>query len=357
MAQEQVKNTPLTGHELRNLALHLLRSRLHLHGVLTDSQSERVIDCFLKDMNNDYVFAGNFMYPQVELDLAFQLHVIEDRWAFTLTPVFLFTNPSHPRHEVFIHRPLTVPKPPLSFSLDDEHVVDCFRLKCKVDNPNLVRVHLDMPITITKTVLPNREEGRPFVSFETVEIKYDPKDYDPLPPPEYIDESSAYAAEWGLKGATVEFPAAEAKAWEEQEPMTGEVGHAGEPAPPPIVEVPSADFEQMMRARKRAALIGFGLENLSPEEREAAERAAGLQLPEPALTIGVDPGEESQSVTTIVDTTTGDMVHVSELGTFNETATEALMKATNDSSVRVAVDPDDAKPKKSASKAKKRSRS
>lgn len=276
MAQEQVKNTALSGSELRDVSVHLLRTQLTLHGVLTDAQIIRVSECFLRDMNNDYVFSPQFTYPMAELDMGFQLHVIEDRWAFTLTPEYYFTNPALAKHIVFIHRPLTVPKPPLSYSLDDEHVVDCFRLKMKVDNPNLVRIHMGIPITVTRTVMPDRAKNRPMVTFEVEEVRYDPKDYDPLPPPVLVDESRAYATEWGLKGAKVEYPAEEAHAWETQAPVP--VSDETAELVANLARSSPEDFEQMMRARKRAALIGSGIE-LTDEERFAAEKAAGLHFP------------------------------------------------------------------------------
>lgn len=339
-SEERIRNTPLNGGELRDYALWLLRTRLVHHAVLSDDQIVNVCATFLKDMQNDYVFSRGTTYPNVEILIEFRAHATEDRFAYTLTPQFFFPNPTSPTHTVFIHRPLTTPMPPLTIQPGEEQVVDCFSLRVKVNNPNLVRVHLGMPITITKTIPPDRSKNKPMATFEEEEIRYDPKDYDALPPPTFTDESRLFADRWSLKGS-IEYPTEAAAIAEDQRPIVhiSELGSFTEEQAKAMREAPTTpalgflasiprgtqeanDFERMLQMRKRAALLASGIE-LSPEERAAAEKAAGI---EPT------PGQA---------------------------ATEALMQATNDPSAKQgellpaqAINPD----KHLKKKAKKRSR-
>lgn len=279
--QENIKNTPLNGWELQQYALWLLKRSLETHAVLSDLQIQTVIRLFDVDMGNDYVFSRGTMYPNVEISIEFRCHVIEDRWSFTLSPSFMFMNPAYPVHVVFIHRPTTIPSPPLTAETEqDEHVVDCFKVQTRVDNPNLVRVHLNLPIIVTRTVMPDRAKNRPMVTFEDERIVYDPADYDPLPPPTETDESRAYAKMWNLKG-DIEYPVEDAKAWEEQEPLAL-------PAPEPLL-LPAPEEPDVFNyrvteltdeERKRQILLASGIE-LTDEERAAALRTMGVPDDEP----------------------------------------------------------------------------
>jgi hypothetical protein len=207
---ERIPNHALSGTELRDYALFILRNALRQHVVLSELQIQEVLAIFAVDMANDYVFGPSTMYPNASMTFEFHSHLSDDRWSFDLKPHFQFTNPSNAQHVVFIHRPTSIPKPPLPPLNDpqvlvEEHVVDCFRLECTVDNPNLVRVHTGMPILITRSIMPDRAKQKPMVTFETQEIHFEASQYEPLPPPRETDLSRQKAKEWGLQG-DIEFP-------------------------------------------------------------------------------------------------------------------------------------------------------
>lgn len=80
-----------------------------------------------------------------------------------------------------------------------------------LDNPNLARIHHDLPITVQErgqpkpmamTTVPGEPNGfinDPFPSVETRELRYDKNQYDAPPPPVDRDVSEAKAGALGLK--------------------------------------------------------------------------------------------------------------------------------------------------------------
>ena len=86
--------------------------------------------------------------------------------------------------------------PLLSADPDARHVVDCFTLSVKVDNPNLVRVHCGLPVVISEKKPP--KYGDMFPEIQQHEIRYDPTDYDPLPEPTITEQSAEVSKRWGI---------------------------------------------------------------------------------------------------------------------------------------------------------------
>lgn len=205
-SRETIPNFALNGQELAIYAVTVFERECELRdllGVVRDP----AVEALKRALENDWVFKSQFVYPKVEFVIALQTHVIrnhETRAAFTLDLHFKFpTNAAFPEATPFVRRPLNCPAPPLEFYPPDAaHVVDCFTLSVKVENPNLVRVHCNLPITISEKVQP--KHGEMFGSFKNHELRYNPEDYEALPDPVVTDKSEHFVKLWGLDGANVE---------------------------------------------------------------------------------------------------------------------------------------------------------
>lgn len=95
----------------------------------------------------------------------------------------------------------------------EDAVLVSLERKITLDNPNLARVHHDLPIKISERKPPqpipyeNQLPGEPpppfmldpYPQMQTTEIRYDPKDYPPLDPPVDRDVSDAKAEQLGVK--------------------------------------------------------------------------------------------------------------------------------------------------------------
>ncbi len=201
-SQEKIPNLPLTGSELAKYVMGLLDKVLAERGVLSDEQRMHVVTALSYAMTSDWVFRPQFTYANVSFEIAVLIHALVDseRFAFTLEPVFHF--PSLPvesqTHKPFVRRPVGITAPPLGEwrALNAESIVDCFTISAKVENPNLVRVHVGLPVVIqAKTPPPH---GEMFSKIEDHEVRYDPTDYPPLPEPTVTDQSAEFARKWGV---------------------------------------------------------------------------------------------------------------------------------------------------------------
>lgn len=198
-SQETIPNFPLNGNELAIYAVKVFEQVCKQRDLLP-FVSEPATEALKRALEGDWAFKSTMLYPGVNFEIALQSHVTrnhEVRAAFTLEPVFKFpNNSSFAECKPFVRRPVNCTAPPLEgFSADAQHSVDCFRIAVKVENPNLVRVHCGMPITITEKIQP--KHGEMFGSFENHEIRYDPADYEPLPAPVVTDETVKFVQLWG----------------------------------------------------------------------------------------------------------------------------------------------------------------
>ena len=201
---EEIPNMPLNGYELA------IYSRSVLSKVLADhtwpqSHRESVESAMQKALENDWIFGGSFTYPNVSFEITLLSHAIEEttaeRFAFTLELLFRFpNNPNNPQSKPFVRRPVGISEPPLEgYGPNALHVVDCFKLAIAVENPNLIRVHCGLPIIVTEKIQP--KHGEMFGSLRHHEVKYDPKDYEPLPEPKFTSLSAEYSEIWQIREA------------------------------------------------------------------------------------------------------------------------------------------------------------
>lgn len=195
---EKIPNLPLSGLELRTFAAKTLSDVLTDRAVISENQVNQVWSAFTLAMANDFHFAPMYTYPGVSFDVEFQSHIIAERFAFSVAPTFRFANNIlDPKLDLFVRRPVGTSAPPLDEpGPDPMHVIDCFTLCVAVGNPNLIRVHCEMPFNRVKRSDP--EFGEMFAKFETSELHYDPAGYPPLPAPKIIERSAQFAKQWGI---------------------------------------------------------------------------------------------------------------------------------------------------------------
>ena len=150
LASESIPNRPLRGDELAEYAIKLMRDRL----------------------KNDHHFSAQVTYHQL---------------AFELTGVFHFAYPVgdvpllvQPRADGTV---TGVPPTPLVEQDGEQQPseVVAFELASSIEDPNLVRVHCELPVVVTTKTPP--KPGEVFPHIEQHQVKYDPTDYPPLAPP------------------------------------------------------------------------------------------------------------------------------------------------------------------------------
>lgn len=208
---ETIPNFPLNGHELATYAL-LVFERVCEKRNWDAKRYAIVSQAFQAAMENDWHFKNTTRYGDTNFEISVQSHAVEDgtreQFSFTLEPTFRFPlTPLDAESKPFVRRPVGMPAPPLEgFGPNALHFVDCFTAWVKVDNPNLVRVHCNMPIVIQEKVQP--AHGEMFGKIKNHEIRYDPAEYEALPEPVVVDRSAEFVKIWRAEGSTVTIPEA-----------------------------------------------------------------------------------------------------------------------------------------------------
>jgi hypothetical protein len=196
--RDKIPNTPLTGRELAAYACFLLDRVCESRGVLPMEEIAMAVEAMRTAMQNDHVFGAMPAYPGCKFEIPCQFHIIGDRFAFTVAPVFTFNRTFEPTHAPFIRRPVGVSAPPLlDADPDAQHVIDCLTISTTVENPNLIRVRCGMPVEIVQQKRP--EFGQLFGTIERHAVEYDPNEYPPLPEPTVTDQTAQFAREWKVK--------------------------------------------------------------------------------------------------------------------------------------------------------------
>ena len=191
---EKIPNLPIRGDELAFYAAKLLSDVCAEQG---PNDVIQMVSALQAACRNDWAFGSAYTYPGASITIAVRYHQANERIAWTVEPIFKFTNPTHPEQRPFVRRPANVTEPPiLNHPADAVHVVHAFTLSATVENPNLVRVHCGMPIKITTKIPP--AYGEMFEKVETHEVRYDPTDYPPLAPPVVTDEAAFFRAMWRI---------------------------------------------------------------------------------------------------------------------------------------------------------------
>jgi len=126
--------------------------------------------------------------------------------AFTVTVVVHAIDPSNPvpRAAAQTHNRVSdvlAGEVPLEGAGEDAVFAGLER-RVDIENPNLHRVHHDLPIKIQQRGQP--KPGDPFGSVENIELRYDKTDFEPLPPVETVDVTEREAAKAGVKLPPVE---------------------------------------------------------------------------------------------------------------------------------------------------------
>jgi hypothetical protein len=211
-SRETIPNFPLNGQELALFTREVLKKTL-LARNWSGRHSEILIAALQNALETDWLFKPQFIYPNVSFEIAIQSHCVEhgteEQFACDLGLVFKFpNNASFPEGKPFVRRPVGVSSPPIEkFEPEDLHTVDCFVVSVKVENPNLVRVHCNLPIVIAEKIQP--KHGELFGKIQNHEVRYDPKDFEELPAWMVLDRSREFADMWDLKRVSVKFLADE----------------------------------------------------------------------------------------------------------------------------------------------------
>jgi len=176
MLQNQIPNRALNGEELMEIAVQQFRQMLQ----------------------NDYAFSKQIAYPRVAMTLRATFHLGEPH------PVREIVSYTRASGSVEGEVPLN-PEP-------EEGTLISLERDVKLDNPNLARVHHDIPIKIVDRKEPEvitnpnplpgelMQTTNPFPSFETRELRYDKEQYPPMEPaPVDRDVSEQKAGELGVK--------------------------------------------------------------------------------------------------------------------------------------------------------------
>jgi len=200
---EKIPNHPLTGSELKEYVCHLLAKELD-----TPELSEAAIADIHKRMSGDFAFAHNAAYPVpgITVTAKYFIPTIDGEPSkYHLSADFQFINSMMQKHRVEVSfGPGTLPDGAVG-------VVTAFRRTIRVDNPNLVRVHLGLQIQ--RLVNHAAKPGETIGKAEMVDVLYDPTDYPPLPEPEETDISREVAREWGVAATKPVYVAPVVETW------------------------------------------------------------------------------------------------------------------------------------------------
>jgi hypothetical protein len=192
LSTDKIQNSPITGPELARYASALLVEELEVRSV-PDWVREKMKAAMEAGMRNDFTFNGGTAYPGISIEIKARVHWSEriEACAFSISPVFTHLNPL-PKAEVMVRSIF----PPLAQRDEDERC-EAFTLNVKVENPNLIRIHYDIPIIVTSKLEPR--PGQMFPEFSNERQIFDPDDYPEPTRPTVIDETDEYAAKWGVK--------------------------------------------------------------------------------------------------------------------------------------------------------------
>jgi len=147
-------------------------------------------------MDRDYFFNAGTAYPRVVATIQVRLHYAgQERCAFSVKPSFKIQNPLAPDHETSVYSV----GPPLTKRGEGEGI-EAFTMVATTENPNLIRVHYNIPINITRKAPAKPNEM--FPQFETERLEYDPAEFPEPASPTVTDEAEQFAAIWGVKAAT-----------------------------------------------------------------------------------------------------------------------------------------------------------
>lgn len=190
LSTDRIPNLPLTGPELKQYTLALLDRELQMRSV-PEAVAQKVAASAEAAMSADFLFRAGSAYPHATLTLVVRVHWAGEACAFSVVPSYELANAMYPKHAVLVRGAA----PPLAERDGDEGVA-AFTLTAKTDNPNAIRVHFGMPITVSRNVPPN--PGELFGKTEEQTIEYDPAEVPAPASPEVTDETEEYAAKWGV---------------------------------------------------------------------------------------------------------------------------------------------------------------
>ena len=176
VSRDPLPNDPLDGAELKAYSLHVFdpvaRERL-------GENAARAIAAFKLCLDNDCFFLPRTAYQLPSFEITVKIGegqlLIRPRYHFPHMKMF-------EHHEPFV-RPFPLARNEAGEVIEEQEF-EPFVISAKVDSPNLVRVHLGLPIVTFQKIEPGPGEmvGR----YDRVEHRYDPAEYPPLTPPTVV---------------------------------------------------------------------------------------------------------------------------------------------------------------------------
>lgn len=164
LTSEQIQQRPLNGSEWKDY----------------------LVKAFREVLEGDCLLSKSISYPRAGATIICRLHL---------------TDPLPTEHEIRVYNRAgsKLEDPPLPVEEGKESAVVAFDIEVKADNPNLIRVHADLPIEV-QTAIPPRP-GQLLPSIETHQIHYAKEDYPEPAAPVVVDKVADAAAEWQIKMA------------------------------------------------------------------------------------------------------------------------------------------------------------
>jgi hypothetical protein len=160
---------------------------------------EIAVQQFRDMLSRDYAFSHTIAYRKVAISFQATFHLGKPHEPHVVRS---YTKPGE-----FIEGEAPLVEP------DEDAVLVSLERDITLDNPNLARVHHDLPIKMTERRPPqpvpyeNALPGEPpppfmldpYPQMQTTEIRYDKRDYPPLEPPVDRDVSDTKAEQLGVK--------------------------------------------------------------------------------------------------------------------------------------------------------------
>jgi len=218
LSSEKVPNLPLNGQEVLRWIVWLAEQELARRPLVSPEQAKAALLSLQNGVDHDSVFLAGQAWPNLKIELTFKFDQVGPKFAvqvglkletrllppmreysvFCRPPLDTTVLPSPPRTP-----PQYIPEPPLS-DPEGEHRVDAFMLESRATNPNLIRVHMGLPIRIGRQSPP--EPGQLFGKFEYHNVEYSREDNPPLDPPVISELGEHCRIVWNLRKVTTAPP-------------------------------------------------------------------------------------------------------------------------------------------------------
>lgn len=164
---QKIPNRPLDGEEVKTLTL--------MESVeLIDEIGVSLQAALKTEMERNQLFTKQYGHPRVRIELTAKFH---------------WSNINIPKKEIAV----SAESSPAPKQEDANHYIAGIRREIEIDNPNLTRAHLGLPISVTEVKRPGPNEQ--FGTIEHIPVSINAADYPEPTPPRDTDISDSVAGE------------------------------------------------------------------------------------------------------------------------------------------------------------------